>query len=96
MIKANGQSDYIDSDGKKKMSLINKTKEQGDWNEWSDKLPSQFLAKQNQDLIKRQLDLTKKDRYVEFDEIKSLTNPTLKKHYLSSFAEDCDAAAAFR
>lgn len=93
LIKANGQSDYIDSDGKKKMSLINKTKEQGDWNEWSDKLPSQFLAKQNQDLVKRQLDLTKKDRYAEFDEIKSLTNPTLKKHYLSSFAEDCDAAA---
>lgn len=93
LLKANGQSDYIDSDGKKKMSLINKTKEQGDWNEWSDKLPSQFLAKQNQDLIKRQLDLTKKDRYAEFDEIKSLTNPTLKKHYLNSFAEDCDAAA---
>jgi len=93
LIKANGQSDYIDSDGKKRMSLINKTKEQGDWNEWSDKLPSQFLAKQNQDLIKRQLDLTKKDKYAEFDEIKSLTNPTLKKHYLSSFAEDCDAAA---
>lgn len=88
-----GQSYYIDKDGKEKLSLINKRAEEGDWGSWADKLPSQFLAKQNMDLIKKQLNLTKADKQAEFDEICSLNNPTVKKNLLKSFADDCDAAA---
>lgn len=93
LIKAGGQSYYTDKNGNKKLSLINKRAEEGDWTEWKDKIPSQFLAKQNLSLIKKQLDLTKKEREDEFNEINSLTNPTIKKALLKSFSDDCDSAA---
>lgn len=88
-----GQSYYYDKNGKKQLSLINKRAEEGDWGEWADKLPSQFLSKQNLSLVKKQLDLAISDKVAEFDEISSLTNPTIKKSLLKSFADDCDSAA---
>lgn len=88
-----GQSYYYDKNGKKQLSLINKRAEEGDWGEWADKLPSQFLSKQSLQLINKQLDLAAADKQAEFDEIKSYTNPTVKKRLLQSFADDCDAAA---
>lgn len=88
-----GQSYYIDKDGKEKLSLINKRAEEGDWEKWSDHLPAQFLSKQSMTLIKKQLDLTTADKVAEYDEICSLTNPTVKKKLLQSFADDCDSAA---
>lgn len=88
-----GQSYYIDKDGAERLSLINKTREEGDWNEWSNHLPSQFLSKQSMTLIKKQLDLASADKVAEYDEICSLTNPTIKKTLLDSFANDCDSAA---
>ena len=93
LIKAGGQSYYIDKDGNKKLSLINKRAEEGDWGEWADKLPSQFLSKQNLKLVKQQLGLAEADKQAEFDEIMSLTNPTVKKALLKSFADDCDSSA---
>ena len=93
MIKRNGQSEYIDKDGKKKLSLINKTREEGDWDKYSNKLSSQFIGKQSLELIKKQLKLTLAERQEEYDDIKSLTNPAIKKSFLNSFANDCDAAA---
>ena len=93
LIKAGGQSYYIDKDGNRQLSPINKTREQGDWDEWQDALPSQFLSKQSLSLAKKQLNLAASDKMAEFDEINSLTNPTVKKHLLKSFADDCDAAA---
>ena len=93
LIKAGGQSFYIDADGNKKLSLINKRAEEGDWGEWADKLPSQFLSKQNLKLVKQQLGLAEADKQAEFDEIMSLTNPTVKKALLKSFADDCDSSA---
>lgn len=93
LIKANGQSYYIDENGKKQLSLINKRAEEGDWDEWSNHLSSQFLAKQSTDLVKRQLNLATADKKAEYDEICSLTNPTVKKALLKSFADDCDSAA---
>ena len=97
-----GQSYYDDPNGKytdpvtgkkQSLSLINKRAEEGDWGEWSDHLPSQFLSKQSMTLIKKQLGLTAADKQAEFDEICSLTNPTVKKALLKSFSDDCDAAA---
>ena len=93
LIKAGGQSYYTDKDGNKKLSLINKRAEEGDWGEWADKLPSQFLSKQNYKLVKQQLDLAAADKQAEFAEIMSLTNPTVKKALLKSFSDDCDSSA---
>lgn len=92
-ISPQGQSYYTDKDGKQQLSLINKRSDEGEWADWSDKLPSQFLSKQPKALIERQLNLTAADRQAEFDEICSLTNPTVKRKLLESFADDCDAAA---
>lgn len=92
LIKANGQSEYTDPvTGEKKLSPINKVREEGDWDEWAKKIPSQFLAKQNKELAKRQLNLTAADAQAEFDTIMSMTNPTVKKQLLISFANSCDA-----
>lgn len=93
LIKPGGQSYYIDKDGNRQLSAINKTRETNDWEDWSDTLPSQFLSKQSLNMAKKQLNLAAADKMAEFDEINSLTNPTVKKYLLSSFAEDCDSAA---
>ena len=77
----------------KKLGLINKRADEGDWDEWADALPSQFLSKQSLSMAKKQLDLAKKDKLAEYDDICSLTNPTVKKHLLNKFADECDAAA---
>ena len=93
-IKAKGQSYYTDKKtGKRELSVINKKSEEGDWNDWKDYLPSQFLSKQNMPLIKKQLSLTLADREADFDEIMSIPNGTVRKNLLMSFAEDCDGAA---
>ena len=93
-IKKNGQSYYDDPvTGERKMSLINKKSEQGDWSEWQDSLPSQFLSKQSKFMAKKQLDLATADKMDEFESICSIENPTIKKHFLKTFADDCDGAA---
>ena len=93
LIKANGQSHYIDADGNEKLSAINKLKEEGDWDKMSKTLSSQFLSKQPIQLIKKQLDLTYADAADEFSEICSLNNPTVKRKLLLDFADECDSAA---
>lgn len=93
LIKQGGQSYYTDENGKKQMSLINKKSDEGDWADWADKLSSQFLSKQNLSLIKRQLNETSKGKNEEFNEIMKMTNPTVRKKLLESFADDCDSSA---
>ena len=93
LIKAGGQSYYTDKNGERKLSLINKRAEEGDWGDWADKLPAQFLSKQSKQLAQRQLKLAAADKKAEFDEIMGLTNPTVKKALLKSFSDDCDSAA---
>ena len=88
-----GQSYYIDKNGKKQLSLINKRADEGDWDEWSKKLPSQFLSKQNKDLVKRQLDLEIFNAKEEYNEIMRLTTPTIKRALLDNFASDRDSTA---
>lgn len=89
-----GQYWYNDPNtGKKKLGLINKRSDEGDWTEWKDALPSQFLSKQSITMAKKQLDIAKADKQAEFDEICSLENPTIKKYYLNKFAQSCDSAA---
>jgi transcriptional regulator with XRE-family HTH domain len=89
-----GQYWYTDSKtGKKKLGLINKRADEGDWEEWADALPSQFLGKQSRFMAKKQLGIAKADKVAEFEELCSLTNPTIKKHLLDKFADECDSAA---
>lgn len=92
LIKANGQSHYVDDDGVEKLSAINKLKEEGDWDSMSRNLSSQFLSKQPLALINKQLDLTYADAESEFEEICSLENPTIKRQLLLDFANNCDSA----
>lgn len=89
-----GQYWYTDAKtGKKKLGLINKRSDEGDWTEWKDALPSQFLSKQSKAMAEKQLNIAKANKQAEYDEIMSLTNPTIKKYYLNKFAQSCDSAA---
>lgn len=78
---------------KAKLGLINKRADEGDWDEWADALPSQFLGKQSLSMANKQLGIAKADKQSEFDDICSINNPTIKKHFLDKFADECDAAA---
>lgn len=93
------QKKYVDTDGKLKLSAINivgtdtKAYEEGAWDTQRKTISSQMLSKQSPTLAKRQLDLSYKIKKEEFDEINSLTNPTVKKKLMASFADDCDSSA---
>ena len=89
-----GQSTYIDpKTGERKLSLINKRSDEGDWDEWSDTIASQFLSKQKMELVNQQLNLSIAEKRDELDTILKLNNPTLKKHFLIDFAQSADKAA---
>lgn len=89
-----GQYWYEDEKtGEKKLGLINKRADESDWSDWKDALPAQFLSKQSLALARKQLDLAKADKIAEYEEICALTNPTIKKHFLKEFSDNCDAAA---
>ena len=72
---------------------LNIVNEEGNWRDWSKTLSSQFLSKQYPQLAKKQLKLTGDIAEAEFEEIKSLTNPTLKRYFLQQFANSCDSDA---
>lgn len=91
---AGGQHEYIDiHTGEKKLSAINKVNEEGDWAKWQKSLASEFLAKQPNPLVKRQLDEAFKLKEDQFERINQLTNPAIKKRLLEPFAEECDSDA---
>lgn len=87
------QRDYIGTDGKKHLSPINIVNEEGDWSKWSRNLSSQFLSKQPVELAKKQLLMKKQSKEEELRSILALDNPTVRKHLLLSFADDCEAAS---
>lgn len=86
---------YVDPVTGKRQSLavINKTREEGDWEDWSNTLPTQFLAKQPKELIQRQIKLSEANYISEFEKINQLTNPVIKKAMLQDFADECDSQA---
>lgn len=92
-IEEGGQYYYKDKDGNEQLGLINKRSDEGDWEEWSNNLPSQFLSKQPKVLAEKQLNLAIDRKMEEYNEICSLTNPTVKKKLLEDFADGCDSAA---
>ena len=72
---------------------LNIVNEEGHWDEWSKTLSSQFLSKQSPSLARKQLKLASDIANDEFEEIKSLTNPTIKRFLLNKFADGCDSDA---
>lgn len=87
------QRHYTGKDGKEHLSALNIVKEEGDVGNWKKSLPSQFLSKQHEATAQKQLNLDIEKRQAEFDELMSLTNPTVKEKLLKSFADECDGAA---
>lgn len=88
-----GQRFYKDENGKDHLSAINIVNSEGDWMNWKKRLSSQFLSKQNEPLIKQQLDISYDNKLNEYEDIMAINNPTIRRKYLESFADDCDASA---
>ena len=89
-----GQYHYTDPvTGERKLGLINKKNDEGDWGEWSHELPAQILAKQPKELVAKQLKLAADDKETELADIMSIDNPTIKRHFLEEFANECDSDA---
>lgn len=74
-------------------SAMNIVNGEGSWNKWSRNLSTQMLSKQSPLLARQQLDMTYERRRDELKEILALTNPTVKKKLLESFADSTDSAA---
>lgn len=72
---------------------INMVNDEGDWGGWKKSLASQMLSKQPQSLIKRQLDIAYLGRESEYNDIKNLTNPEVKRYLLDRFASQCESDA---
>ena len=67
--------------------------EEGHWDTWSKNLASQVLSKQSPELATQQLAVTF-DRHVrELNEIRSLTNTTVRRELLIKFADSADSSA---
>lgn len=97
------QQTYIDKDGNEQISPLNRVGysskqaagEQGYWDTWHSgkALASQFLAKQNIDVVKDQLKLSVDIQKDKLKTIQETTNPAVKQRLLDSFADDSDAKA---
>lgn len=74
-------------------SAMNIVNEEGNWDDWSRTLSSQFLSKQSPTLIKGQLEVTQQQKRADLDEIMALTNPVVRKALLEKYADSADAAA---
>lgn len=72
---------------------LNILNEEGKWTAWSKTLSAQMLSKQDISTIKKQLSLSLTGKQSELEDIKALTNPTIKKMELLEYADDCDASA---
>lgn len=72
------------------MNIVN---EEGNWEQWSKSLSSQMLSKQSPTLAKGQLDITFQSKKDDFDSLKTLTNPAVKKKLLESYADATDSSA---
>lgn len=94
VIKNGGQITRTKRDGTQVVtSVMNRVNDEGDWQLWSKTLSSQMLAKQSPRLAQTQLNMTQDNKEKEYAEIMELTNPTIKRRLLLSFADDADSSA---
>lgn len=87
------QNDWYDENGNTHEGALNIVREEGAWGEWKKSVASQVLSKQSTELAKKQLDLAYRRHVEEFEEIKTVTNPVLKKQLLEDFGDQCDKDA---
>lgn len=86
--------DHLKKTGERRTSsTMNIISEEGDWDDWSRTLSSQFLSKQSTQLAKQQLNLLHEQRNEELAEISALTNPVVKRALLNQFADSADSAS---
>ena len=78
---------------KAQKGALNIVNEEGDWDDWSKSLSSQFLSKQPKQIVERQLNLAYQQQVEEFNEILSIPNPVVRKVLLKEFADSCDGAS---
>lgn len=89
-----GQYHYKDpKTGEYKLSLINKVNTEGDWDDWTSDIASQFLGKQPYKLIKKQLDFSYDIKKTQLEEILNVPNPKVRAYLLEEFGRDCDNTA---
>lgn len=74
-------------------SVMNILDEEGRWDTWTREFSSQVLSKQSPKLAKQLLDKTYEKRQREYDEILTLTNPTVREKLLNSFSDAVDSDA---
>lgn len=87
------QVHYKDKNGNEQLGCVNIVTDEGDWDGWKKSLASQMLSKQSDTLIKQQLNLAYESRANEYKNIQNLTNPSVKRKLLESFADSCDSDA---
>lgn len=87
------QSHYTDANGKKQLNSLNIVNEEGNWSNWNKSISSQVLSKQKVSLAQKQLDSDYGIRKDDYDEVMSLTNPTVRKKMLLDMADNLDSAA---
>ena len=78
---------------KAQKGALNIVNEEGDWDDWSRSLSSQFLSKQPKAIVEKQLNLAYQQQVEEFNEILSIQNPVVRKVLLKEFADSCDGAS---
>lgn len=77
------------------INIINEEYGEHSWDNYSKNLASQFLSKQSDKLIEKQLDLAIDLKKAQYDTYNKITNPIIKKKYLEDFAEECDSDAVY-
>jgi transcriptional regulator with XRE-family HTH domain len=82
-----------DDHGVTKLSPINIVSEEGDWDDWANRLSSQFLSKQPSELARQQLGLALTHQEEKLKEIRGVGNGEVRRHLLLNFAESADTAA---
>jgi transcriptional regulator with XRE-family HTH domain/DNA-binding CsgD family transcriptional regulator len=89
---------YLDADGNEQFGVVNivgerKLAVEGNWSTWKKNIASQVLSKQSHKLAEQQLKIIEENRKAELEEISSLTDPTVRSHLLTEFADKTDKAA---
>lgn len=84
----------LNSKGEKVLSsAMNIVNAEGSWDKWGKNIASQMLSKQSKTLAEQQLRLKYDAMKDDYEEIMSLTNPSVKKKLLQSFADNADSSA---
>lgn len=92
----NGKIDKVNPFGaeiKRQKGALNIINEEGDWDTWSKNLSSQVLSKQSPALARTQLDMTFERRKQELADISALTEPSVRRKLLETFADETDSAS---